>query len=62
MIVLLKKMPQTIDKQVVKDYIKELESEIKEIDRLNNSLPFSLNLAVQKSLKRIVRELKELIK
>jgi len=56
----IKKMPQTIDKQVVKDYIKELESEIKEIDRLNSL--FSLNLAVQKSLKRIVRELKELIK
>jgi len=56
----IKKMPQTIDKQVIRDYIEKLENEIKEIDRLNSL--FSLNLAVQKSLKRIVRELKELIK
>ena len=58
----IEKLPQTIDKQVIRDYIKELESEIKEVDRLNNSLHFSLNLAVQKSLKRIVYELKELLK
>ena len=56
----IEKISQTIDKQVIKDYIEELENEIKEIDRLNSL--FSLNLAVQKSLKRIVRELKELIK
>ena len=58
----IKKISQTIDKQVIRDYIKKLEGEIKEVDRLNNSLHFSLNLAVQKSLKRIVYELKELIK
>ena len=56
----IEKIEQTIDKKVIKDYIEELENEIKEIDRLNSL--FSLNLAVQKSLKRIVRELKELIK
>ena len=56
----IKKISQTIDKQVIRDYIKKLEGEIKEVDRLNNS--FNLNLAVQTSLKRIVYELKELIK
>jgi len=58
----IEKIPQAMDKQVIRDYIKELESEIKEVDRLNISLPFNLNLAVQTSLKCIVRELNELLR
>ena len=56
----IKKMPQTIDKQVIRDYIEKLEGEIKEVDRVNSL--FSPSLVAQTSLKRIVRELKELLK